>query len=52
MKIKQKIKKVGGNFGSKNFKIKNYLFKKSKLLSIRFSKNTVFLEGKQDKRNS
>ena len=52
MKIKKKIKKVGGNFGNKNFKIKNYLFKNSKLLSIRFSKKTGFLEGKQDKRNS
>ena len=50
MKIKKKIKKVGGNFGNKIFKIKNYLFKNSKLLSIRFSKKTVFLEGKQDKR--
>lgn len=47
MKIKKKIKKFGGNFGNKN-----YLFKNSKLLSIKFSKKTVFLEGKQDKRNS
>ena len=52
MKIKKKIKKVGGNFGNKNFKIKNYLFKNSKSLLIKFSKNNVFLEGKQDKRNS
>lgn len=50
MKIKKKIKKVGGNFGNKIFKLKIIYSKILNYFQSDFLKKTVFLEGKQDKR--
>jgi hypothetical protein len=52
MKIKKKIKKVGGNFGNRIFKLKIIYSKILNYFQSDFLKKTVFLEGKQDKRNS